>query len=358
MWDRERFNNITEVVSRGAAGFLGIFTLLNVAAEYLIEGFDANRWWIDFRPMPNAVSVPVLAVFSVLLLAYAILPRMSGTRRRITVFLCFVMLLVVIANIWQFYYLVINKRIEAGCYIPFSSFVAIGMAVVLLGLHNKNADTQNAWCILGTVVTVLVCSALFTVGQMVCFGSTDYRRHADAAVVFGARAYADGSCSQALSDRVVTACKLYKANLCDVLIFSGGPGDGDVHETEAMKRLAVQLGVKEDHILLDRNGLNTRMTVANTVKMSQAYGYDEIMAVSHFYHLPRIKMSFQRAGFDVYTVPARHTHGLRDMPFYMAREMAAMLYYYIEPLGELVRGKEKGPADATTGPWVNETNGG
>jgi hypothetical protein len=29
-----------------------------------------------------------------------------------------------------------------------------------------------------------------------------------------------------------------------------------------------------------------------------------ILAVSHFYHLPRIKMTFQRSGAGVFTVPA------------------------------------------------------
>jgi len=86
---------------------------------------------------------------------------------------------------------------------------------------------------------------------MFCFGKTDYRRDADVAVVLGARVYADGHLSDALADRVRTACQLYRSGLVKKLLFSGGPGEGAVHETEGMKRMALQLGVESRDILVD-----------------------------------------------------------------------------------------------------------
>jgi len=54
--------------------------------------------------------------------------------------------------------------------------------------------------------------------------------------------------------------------------------------------------------------------------------------VSHFYHLPRIKLAYQRDGWDVFTVPAKETYLLRQMPYNMAREIAALWLYYLRPL--------------------------
>jgi uncharacterized SAM-binding protein YcdF (DUF218 family) len=60
-----------------------------------------------------------------------------------------------------------------------------------------------------------------------------------------------------------------------------------------------------------------------------------VLAVSHFYHLPRVKLSYQRAGREVYTVPAKETYLLRQMPYNMAREVAALWVYYLQPLAKV-----------------------
>ncbi|HEX3717598.1 MAG TPA: hypothetical protein VH595_06495 [Verrucomicrobiae bacterium] len=47
------------------------------------------------------------------------------------------------------------------------------------------------------------------------------------------------------------------------------------------------------------------------------------LTILNFYHLPRIKLAYKRAGLEVYTVPARQAHLPRQIPFNMAREVAA-----------------------------------
>jgi uncharacterized SAM-binding protein YcdF (DUF218 family) len=166
-------------------------------------------------------------------------------------------------------------------------------------------------------------------GQMFCFGKTDYRRPADVAVVFGARVYADGRPSDALSDRVRTACRLYSQGLTQKLLFSGGPGDGAIHETESMKRMAISLGVKPQDIILDPHGSNTEATVRNTKLIFDTLHPGRVLVVSHFYHLPRIKLAYKRAGIEVYTVPAKETYLLGQLPYNMAREVVALWVYYL-----------------------------
>ena len=55
-----------------------------------------------------------------------------------------------------------------------------------------------------------------------------------------------------------------------------------------------------------------------------------VLAVSHFYHLPRIKMRFKVEGQEVLTVPVRAP--LTGTPHYMVREVAALWKYYFDAL--------------------------
>ena len=100
-----------------------------------------------------------------------------------------------------------------------------------------------------------------------------------------ARTYADGTASQALSDRVKTAIELYKQGLVSRLLLSGGPGDGPVSEPQAMRRLAIESGVPNDAIVLDEAGLNTDTTVRNTCAAFDGLNARGVLVVSHAYHL-------------------------------------------------------------------------
>ena len=173
--------------------------------------------------------------------------------------------------------------------------------------------------------------AAFPMAQMATFGLTDYRRPADAILVFGARAYADGRPSDALSDRMRTACELYNQGLAARLILSGGPGDGPVHETEAMRRIALAAGIPDLALILDPAGTNTRATVANAAAIAREGGFDRVLAVSHFYHLPRIKLQADRAGLKCFTVPSPQGRPLTRLWYFMAREAAACWMYYLRP---------------------------
>ncbi len=55
---------------------------------------------------------------------------------------------------------------------------------------------------------------------------------------------------------------------------------------------------------------------------SRANGVASVVAVSHAYHLPRVRLEFDRAGLAAFTVPARETRILAKMPWFAAREVA------------------------------------
>jgi len=320
------------VLARGLALFIGGFALLNILGGLRSAHFDANLWWIDLRALPPVIATPLLVVSSICLLGFAVWPPRSIWGRGLTLVCVGVLGAVAVANTAQFYALFSRGAVKPGVPIPLSLLVSAGLALILVAVWRGPELKRSTRNLLGTMAVAFTCLAIFPLAQMFFFGKTDYRRPADAAVVLGARVYADGRLSDALADRVRTACQLYQEGLVRKLIFSGGPGDGSIHETEGMKRMAMGLGVRAEDIWLDKEGLNTRATVRNTGAVLAQWQASRVLVISHAYHLPRVKLAYQRAGWDVFTVPAKESYLLRQMPYNMAREVAALWVYYLRPL--------------------------
>ncbi len=323
--------------NRGFCLFLGGFALLNLVVDFMAPGFDSNEWWIMIPGVSPASSQVFLFLASLTLLGYGMKPAMSRQRR---VFTLSILGFLVAATLWngiEFYSLVARQRIQTGIALPVSFILCGCLLAAVVSAFNpprcSNLRSQN----LRVAFSLAFFLFAFPLLQIFLFGKTSYARPAHAAVVFGARTYANGQPSDALADRVRTACDLYKQGKVRALIFSGGPGDGAIHETEAMRRMAIAVGIPDDAILLDRMGLNTDATIANLRQLKTDHHFGRVLAVSHFYHLPRIKMASHQAGFEVYTVPAKESYLLKQMPYFIARETAAIWAYYLHPFRSLTR---------------------
>lgn len=315
-------------ITRGLAGAVGGFALLNLIGGWLRPGFDANIWWIDLRVLPDAASSAVIGTAGMLFLWHALRPAGRGWRRHAVAAAAVLLALSAAANALTYYRLTLGGMLHAGPAVPLSLPLAGVFAWIAWHRH-----VRTGWRSAGTAITTCAAVALLgAFGLMWTFGQTDYRRPADAVVVFGCRAYADGRPSDALADRVNTAIALYQDGYADRLIMSGGPGDGDHHETDVMARMARDAGVPAHAILVDRQGLNTQHTAANTAPLFAEHGITRVLAVSHGYHLPRIKLTYHRQGLDVFTVPAEERYTLTQLPYNMAREAAAWWVYYAKPL--------------------------
>lgn len=317
---------------RAIAMFMGVFTLLNLAGRLASPAFDMNIWWIDLRPLPELVGVPVLLCLAMCLIGWSIRPELAGWQRKVTEVMVIALSCIAFGNTLHYYTLRDVGIIRSEAVIPFSVVVGMAMVIVLMAIKLRSAGWdrplgKKGFAAFGLVLLGLL--ILFPVGQMYCFGMTDYSRRADAVVVFGAGIDAQGRPSNALCDRVATACQLYNRGLAPLLILSGGPGPGSVSEPQAMKKLAMEQGVPESAIVLDDAGVNTMATVRDTAAMFGRLNVRDALAVSQFYHLPRIKMTYQRFGCTVFTVPAKESQPLQMMPYYMAREVLALWAYYL-----------------------------
>lgn len=326
-------------IARGIALFFGGFTFLNLLGEVLHSGFDATIWWVDLAPLPGALATGLLSLVAALLFRVA---WRGGFQTRLwrAVFVASmaVLILASVRDAFSFYRLLSAGSIGASFPASFSLFVGLSLLAVVVGTRPPAELESQRSCgkeKLSLAAAFAIWMAGFPLLQIHSFGWTDYRRPADVAVVFGCRVYRSGNLSPPLADRVRSAAQLYEQGLVRYLIMSGGPGMGDVHETDAMRHYAVELGVPPERILIDRKGLSTRATVDNTLPIIRQHQFRRVLAVSNYYHLPRIKLCFQRAGQQVFTVPSRHTFGLRMRSFQLAREVVALWAYYLEPVTRL-----------------------
>lgn len=320
-------------LGRGIALFFACFAMLNIGGELIHDGFDASIWWIDLRGTPRWFSNTLMLLLSWGLLSYVCQPEASKLTDTFRKLIVLGVILIAARDVLTFYELLNRGAIASQFPLPFSLVVATLLLLILAAMHrNVTSIHKSFYAAAPIAVSTFFCLTAFPLLQIHCFGWTDYRRPADAAVVFGCKVYPNGSLSTALSDRVHTATRLYHEDLVSYLIMSGGPGMGDVHETEAMRDYAVDLGVPADRILTDRMGLSTDETVTNTAPLIRDRGFERILAVSHYFHLPRIKLTYQRAGVDVFTVPAHQNNRLRNQNYLLAREVLALWAYYARPL--------------------------
>jgi vancomycin permeability regulator SanA len=312
-------------ISRTVAGFLGGLTALNLAFRFGGSA-DMNLWWIDLRGWPSWMAGCLLMAAAGLWCALAIRGRCRPWRRWVTLAVTAVTMLIVLGNARTVLRLYHAGTVGGGFILPFSLFVLVAVSLIAVGLiWPARAGKEEYRKLLGaTVLGGLI--VLLPLGQMLCYGMTDYRRPADAAVILGAGVYADGRVSDALSDRLATGVELYTQGLVPKLIMSGGPGMGDIHETTAMRQWAIDHGVPPEAILVDLDGLNTTHTAKNVAAMLPE---NRLLAVSHAYHLPRVKLAFQAEDVTVFTVPCHESYTLRAMPKYILREIVAIWMYYL-----------------------------
>jgi len=322
------WREIPACISKGFALFIGLYCIISLTAGLAGKMPNLNTWWIDLQPLPKVLSTLFLGLSGIFMLLYGVLPVLGMQLRKLSLAFAVSLAAVSLYNTFYFYILIINGSFSPGFCLPLSFVVFLILSFIAWGMRKNVAvktGFRSAFLRL-SVIAVLV--SISPLSQMFFFGKSDYRRPADAIVVFGARAYADGNLSDALADRVRTGCELYEQGYAELLVFSGGPGEGEITEPEAMRRFAINHGVHEEAILIDNGGLNTRLTVENTSKYFRKRGIRRILAVSHFYHLPRIKMSYSKKGIVAYTVPARESYCLTQMPYLLVRETAALWYYY------------------------------
>lgn len=322
------------------AGFWVIFALLNELRELWSPGFSAAYILFYFPYTRSGADICLLGFAALLSLsAFGPVKHRAAAIGEGAGLLSLALLAV--WNAVQFYRLV-DRGILATAWpvplsVPLAVYLVLHVVFCLRVRHRIARDPRlrrrrpRAASIRAALLSSLLAFFLLIVFYVHSLGLTDYRRPADAILVLGARVYADGRPSEALSERVMTGVSLYEQGYAKRLIMSGGIGEGGNSEPQVMRNIAVRAGVPDELILLDELGVNTEATVRNLEGIERQHGIKSVLAVSHYHHLPRIQLLCARRRLRCYTVPADEgSELLRKTPYYVLRETVALVWAYLK----------------------------
>lgn len=142
---------------------------------------------------------------------------------------------------------------------------------------------------------------------------------APVALVLGAGLERDGSPTLALYARVVIAVDLYKAGKVKKLLMSGDNRFINYNEPAAMKKLAVQLGVPSEDIVLDYAG---RRTYDSCYRAKRIFEVKQVVIVTQRFHLDRSLFLCDALGVPAVGVVAdRRVY--QTLPWWELREVLA-----------------------------------
>lgn len=142
---------------------------------------------------------------------------------------------------------------------------------------------------------------------------------AEVIIVLGCGVKPDGSPSDMLRDRLLTAVDLYKNGAGKKLLLSGDSKNAEKYdEVGTMKRVCLSLGVPEEDIITDTLGLSTFESIDRAKKI---YEIKSAIIVTQKYHLYRAIYIAKSRGISTVGVSADlHTYGgqlfrdIREIP--------------------------------------------
>ena len=196
---------------------------------------------------------------------------------------------------------------------------------------NDKRGLSRPWCILliaTSILVVLLAAVLLSINHIVVSSTRDRvlseeqaaaLTDVDYVVVLGAGVKADGTPSDMLHDRVLTATRLIAAGGDGVLLMSGDNQHESYNEVAAMVSLAVSLDVSEERIETDRLGLSTYESLS---RAKELYGAKRIVIVTQQYHLYRALYIADQLGMEAYGVSA-DVRTYRGQTYRDVREIAA-----------------------------------
>jgi SanA protein len=191
-----------------------------------------------------------------------------------------------------------------------------------------------ALCVLGLLILLIptLWMAGYARGRIYLTADVPVER---VAIVFGAGVNAKGQPTPALADRVKTAVNLYFAGKVEKLLMSGDNRFVDYNEPEAMRQLALSLGVPSDAIVRDYAG---RRTYDTCYRAKAIFGVTEAILVTQAFHMPRALFLCNHLGVKAVGVVAdtqtfsKHTLAYWNLRELLARSAAMWDLYIGHPL--------------------------
>lgn len=158
--------------------------------------------------------------------------------------------------------------------------------------------------------------------------AVEHLKPAQAVIVPGASVLRDGTPSDILEDRLLTALEVYESGKADKILVSGDNGQNDYDEVNAMKAFLLKQDVAPEDLFLDHAGFDTY----DTMYRAQAiFGAESVIVTTQAYHLPRALYIGRELGLEVQGVAADRQR-YRGMTSFKLRETLANVKAFIDVL--------------------------
>lgn len=108
------------------------------------------------------------------------------------------------------------------------------------------------------------------------------------------------------ADRLTDAVRLYKAGKVKKILFTGGSGlllTDEFREANLAKQLFIDLGVREDDLILENNSRNTYENAVETKKILEKQNFKSTILITSAFHMKRSLGCFQKQNIDVFPFP-------------------------------------------------------
>ena len=156
---------------------------------------------------------------------------------------------------------------------------------------------------------------------------------ADVILVLGSAVWPNEQPSPSLRARTERAIELYQQGYAPYLLLSGGLGRYPPEEAEVMRRLAVEAGIPQEALILDKEAHSTWESMEKARDIMEQEGWQTAIIVSDPFHIERSLLMAGDAGFAAYGSPAldspTYTIPSRRL-FYTSREVLALWWYVVQ----------------------------
>lgn len=189
-----------------------------------------------------------------------------------------------------------------------------------------------AGLLLSLTTVVMICFVITyrSIGEQ---SGADETRSADVIIVLGSAVWPDEQPSPSLRARTERAIELYRDGYASHLILSGGLGRHPPEEAEVMRRLAVEVGIPRDVLILDREAHSTRESLLHAREIMRERAWDTTLIVSDPFHMKRSLLMAGDIGLAAYGSPALDSpiYTLRARRvYYTSREVVALWWYLVQ----------------------------
>lgn len=156
----------------------------------------------------------------------------------------------------------------------------------------------------------------------------------DAIVVLSASLLSDKTLTDESLRRALHGIRLYQRGLAPLIVLSGRERVSPPTEAEIRAKLARDMGIPADAILLEKAANTTREESMRIGELLLSRNARRILLVTESLHMRRAKLVFERAGFQVLPAPSDEYPQIASAPagrfwlmFRVLQETGGLLYY-------------------------------